>query len=190
MMKLLKTVSYKPDMNFKSNFFIKDFALDKVLRFRPELNDVIIELQSQMPRKQFLTIDYSELILNDRDKTCKDIGWHVDGKDNHYILVCWGDLRTTFFQSSDSKIADAINTLGIITGSDFRQYNHTINSLISHIAVDSDLMTPDSGMPVLYDSSIIHKGHKSVGCNKRVFLRLCMSDYINPKNKIIIKEKK
>ena len=156
----------KPKTIFDKSFFLKDCSKNYILNHYPELETLINSLASQMPNKKYLTIDYQGLNLKSGQKTCKDTSWHIDGEGNNYILVCWGDFKTQFagnFQFSNTNRKTRLTELKKMNIDRFQE------------ALE--------GVPVAYSSDCVHRGCRADQAGQRLFLRLCMSDYLHPKNK-------
>lgn len=167
-MQLLNKVGHNPSMGFSKNLLMKDFSVSSFLKQKPEMEGLIKELSTHFEHRKYITVDYQELVLTPGRKTCRDPRWHVDGEDNQYIIVAWGSSLTEF-------ALDSIELKG-----DFREKNLHLQGYNF-----SKIYTATSGIPVLYDSKQIHKGVVAKEKGKRVFLRLCSSNYISPKNQIL-----
>lgn len=147
--------------------------MDKLLLLRPDLKDILKELIPLIPQRKFLTVDYSELCLKRGSKTCRDPRWHVDGVGNDYLIINFGECRTRFLnQKVDPNI---LNT-------PLKELNNLLGESLKHLQGEE---IPE-GVPVLYTSSDIHKGNVCSKETKRILLRLCSSDYLQPKNAILI----
>lgn len=160
-------------LDFTKSSSFKDFEVNKIIQHRPQLQGVIDQLSAFLPKRKFLTIDYSELLLHKGSKTCKNPLWHVDGEGNDYIILNFGDFRTRFLHKPmpDFK-SDSLKAL---------------NNLIAEKFVCEEGKEIQEGVPVLYSSLDIHKGNVATYDSKRILLRLCSSDYLCPKNAILIK---
>ncbi len=166
-------LKFNPDFSFKNNLSLKDFSVQAIVRHYPHVKDLLDEVLPLIEHKAFITVDYSELVLTKGQKTCKDTGWHVDGIGNQYLLVSFGDFRTKFL----GKKSPAKNQ------EDLRLHNQRLSSLFS-LEQGHEV---ENGVPVVYDSSDVHCGQKASFDGKRVFLRICSSDYLRPKNKVLEK---
>lgn len=180
MIKLLKPLSFQPNWQIKKSLVLKDHSLSKILQIKPELKDLLDQLIPLINQKQFLTIDYSELLLSPFVKTCKNTDWHIDGIDNNYLIISWGDCRTTFIDSVE--YSTLISKLASLT----QNVRLTNNCLDQSALYSLKNITPENGQPILYNSQDIHKGHTATHNGTRFFLRLCMSDYIKPTNRRLL----
>lgn len=155
---------------FKETFRAKDFAVDKILKRKPYLNPLLSELIPLLPAKKFITVDYYEQILEEGQPTCRNPIWHVDGQMNDYLLICWGDFKT--------KFSDFVLNL-----SDSRLENM---KLIKDYQAEVEEFSweAQNGDAIIYDSHSLHRGQLATFDSRRVFLRICSSDYIKPRNQI------
>lgn len=169
-MELLGSIKFTPSFNFIQDFRIKDASEHFVTTFKPELDLVLQDLKQFLPNRDFLTVDYFEQILLPGKTTCRDINWHVDGINNDYILVCWGEWRTEFLISPFT-----VKPLENVRLTNLKIQRDLAGKELSYLEVPQ-------GIPVKYNSSQIHRGRRAESESKRVFLRLCSSDYLNPKN--------
>lgn len=172
MIKKLPRIPFNPELDFTESFLAKDCSVPFLLKYKPGLEDLIKELDCFLPSKNFLTIDYYEQVLSSGTKTCKNINWHVDGMDNDYLIVSWGDFRTEFL-TADYPLDPNLTLI---------ERNLSIVKELKGQAPSSFELSP--GCPVIYDSTQIHRGRKANRDGKRILLRLCRSDYLNPKNKL------
>ena len=176
-MEKLKPVKKLP-LNFDKSSSLKDFSVERILELRPELGPLLADLIPHLPQKKFITVDYSELNLKKGSRTCKDPRWHVDGVDNQYIILNFGISRTRFL---NQEVPEGLSDL---SGHDnLKELNSTLADTFKH---EQGSEIPD-GVPVLYSSKDIHKGNVSLEEGKRILLRICASDYLRPKNVVLIK---
>jgi hypothetical protein len=180
MIKLLKPLDFYPDFNIENSCIFKDHSLKQILKIKPELNVLLSEIIPLIKEKTYLTIDYSELLLSPFSRTCKDTKWHVDGINNNYLIVCWGDFKTTFV---DTFYYNHIINFNNEVTDDVRSSNFLLNQ---DFLTSQKQITPENGQPIIYDSLAIHKGHTATHSGKRIFIRLCMSDYIKPTNRRLL----
>lgn len=158
---------------FEEKITLKDCSEKFLLKTKPELQGIIEEIKPFFFNKKFITFDYKEINnASGKTPTCADTNWHVDGKNNLYLICCWGDKRTVFLEESN-----------------FFDFNKDLSILNQDIK--NSLKEIDFGLEVKnqtlysYDSFDIHKGRFLEKGESRKFLRLCFSDYIKPSNKII-----
>jgi hypothetical protein len=159
-------------LNFSNSFFLKDCSLNFLFN---NLDQGIVkqlqEISKILPQKRHITFDIGFLKLKEGDKTCRDVGWHVDGVDNDYLIYCQGDFRTQFLNKElDVKYPEH--------RSELRQFNESIASTEIDVAGNE---IPDSTL-VQYSSKDIHRGRLATSVGERFFLRVCSSDYLVPKN--------
>lgn len=148
--------------------------MEKLIKLRPDLKELLEELIPLVPQKKYLTVDYSELCLKRGSKTCRDPRWHVDGVDNEYLIINFGKCRTRFLNQKANPPQDRTS---------LKELNNQLGeSLKSFEGVE----IPE-GVPVRYNSLDIHKGNVCTQETKRILLRLCSSDYLQPKNVILIR---
>lgn len=147
---------------------LKDFSLSAFLKRKPEYSELIHSLIPLLTEKRFLTIDYSYLNLKPNQSTCRDTGWHVDGNGNHYLILSNGLFRTEFSYQEKGR-----------GGLDLRSFNQEISNQ------NFPFFEIPENTPIIYDSSAIHRGRVAHFEANRTFLRLCMSDYKKPTNKIL-----
>lgn len=152
-----------------------DFSVQGFLRLRPAYKELLDSIVSNLPQRNYITIKYIEQVFTrDNLKTCRNIDWHIDGKGNDYILVCWGSNRTLFLNSPVE--------VDIPDGLELPRINQIIGKRDFKEA--STFEVPERCL-VKYSSSDIHKGREGRVGEKRIFLRVCSSDYFSPKNKIV-----
>lgn len=168
MFEFLKEIK-ETKINHHQGILFKDSSKEKICSVFPELENIINSLHQQMIPKQFLTIDFSIQEFSKGEKSCVNPGWHVDGENNQYIILSWGDYLTQFLK----KELPLVGSL--------KENNLIIKTLEKSFLID-DVFEIESGVPILYDSKQVHKGRIADTYGKRVFLRLCSSDYLNPKN--------
>lgn len=174
-LKELNTLAYNPlSKNLKNKIKYKDYDIEKLKLKVPEIKSLLNEIRAlAISTKKYLTVDYQELnVQGDKTNSCRDLGWHIDGIDNQYFLVCWGDKPTQFLNESlviecDSYTPQILNPRlkSKITSNDFQELN--------------------SGVLYQYDSQSIHRGRELTQGDNRILLRFCYSDYIKPTNTIL-----
>lgn len=148
---------------------LKDFSKEKLLLRCPHLEDLLNELIPLIPEKKYLTIDYSEIALKKGQNTCRDVRWHTDGINNHYLIIAWGDFRTLFLNERYESLKNTVERIKEIHEKFKDEKGNEI----------------EEGVPFVYDSTVVHRGQKADRDGKRIFLRLCFSDYIRPKNAVL-----
>lgn len=168
MLKKLEKVE-KPIINHSQNRLFKDFEKNKFIRIFPELESLISKLSLEMFEKKYLTIDFSYKIFKKGDKSCVNPGWHVDGEQNQYLILCFGDFRTNFYNQR-VELTDSLVE------------NNKIIKKIESSFLKEHVFEAPNGIPILYDSKQIHQGRIADRPGERMFLRLCYSDYLVPKN--------
>lgn len=163
----------KLGVSFDTPFFFKDCSLNYIdKKFGNLVSTKIDNLKGFLPDRKFLTVDIGFQVFKRGDKSCVDTGWHVDGIGNDYLILCEGDFRTEFLgKPLDLPIPNE--------RSELRNFNKTIACKFSDVISGSEI--PDSTL-VRYSSLDIHKGRVATSDGQRLFLRLCSSDYLKPKN--------
>lgn len=170
MVQILKPVLFfGPEFHVSQGF--KDCSLSFILKKRPQYKDHLETLIGLFSfKKKYLTIDLFEQVFDEENKkTTRNLSWHVDGEDNEYLIWCKGQSRTLFLKE---PIALALP---------FQEKNRFLNSLKGE---ELGFEIPDQ-TPVLYNSSDPHKGRLAKANEKRLFIRLCQSDSLKPKNHIL-----
>lgn len=160
-------------LDFNSSLMLKNHSLPRLLKVRPELENLIPTLDAFLPAKEFLTLDYFEQVLRKGLPTCVNPAWHVDGVNNHYLMLILGEWRTEF----------ALNSYPIPEGKDLREVNFKISQSLKKEDVPR-FELPEL-TPILYNSFQVHRGRVPTTDGKRILLRLCRSDYLRPSNSIL-----
>lgn len=162
------------DLIKQKPFVFKDFDFSKI-----ELNEIrhlIFHLEKLMlVKKKYLTIDLKIQHFKENSLTCKNPNWHLDGINNNYLIYSFGSNLTSFLTN---KIELDINSTNL----------PSINSLLNQEIKKIDKLETFNAsdfQPVTYTSNDVHKGNVCKNAGNRFFLRLCYSDYITPKNKIL-----
>lgn len=61
------------------------------------VSSLIQEAKFNSPRDfKYITIDYFLKSYLSGEKSCKDTSFHIDGRDNYYLLFCLGEGGTVF----------------------------------------------------------------------------------------------
>lgn len=156
-------------------FVFKDFDFSKIES--SEIRHLIFHLEKLMLiKKKYLTIDLKVQHFKENSLTCKNPNWHLDGKNNNYLIYSFGSNLTSFLTN---KIE-----LDISNSSNLPSINSILNQEIKKIDKLETFNALDF-QPITYTSNDVHKGHICKTQGSRFFLRLCYSDYIYPKNKIL-----
>lgn len=173
---ILAPLKSKASNSFTKSFCIKDCSVKFALNKMPWHATLLTELINLVPeKKKFLTVDILEQSFTSGNiNTCRDTNWHVDGLNNNYLIVAFGDHRTMYHKES----------LVLSNIADLAERNQFIVDSLSD-SEDGGFEIPD-GVPILYTSDDIHKGRIATPGTKRVLVRLCMSDYLCPKNKVLV----
>jgi hypothetical protein len=154
---------------------LKDFSPISLGVKLPQYKGAIETLESLFPkRKKYLTVDVFEQVFTfGNTKTCRNTGWHVDGVNNHYLMWSIGHSRTLFLNES-------LDWRGMPV--DLRDRNQMLEARAWPEACGIEI--PES-TAVIYSSDDVHKGRTAEVGTKRILLRLCYSDYVKPKNKVL-----
>ena len=170
--KLIKlVVNEKSLLSFQESVLLKDFCPHKIKEKYPELVPVIDALIAKIPQRKYITVDVMKHNFLTKGKTCRDTSFHVDGIKNHYIIWSIGSFRTEFLSESLE-----ISSLGEMKPKDLAMEIKIKTSSTCKI------MEAENSVPMLYDSSCIHRGRNAEAGSKRIMIRICSSDYIYPKN--------
>lgn len=102
-MKTLDKINHNFSINESIKF--KDCSLKFILKHRPEIVSILQSLKESVPQRTYLTINVHEQALEKSEKTCKNINWHVDGTNEDYVLVCFGQYRTEFLINNEATEA-------------------------------------------------------------------------------------
>jgi hypothetical protein len=169
----IKKNPYTLNHSFNTEFFFKDCSeqyLHKTLD--PHLVSHILTIGENLKQeKLYRTYDVGYMTYKIGEKTCVDTGWHCDGINNQYLIYCKGDFRTKILSEESPSFFPQDR-------SQIRESNQIIASEFAPLSgVEIDDLTP-----YLYGSSDIHKGRVADKEGARVFLRICESDYLKPKN--------
>lgn len=159
-----------PADQFTESFRAKDFSLKSILKVKPYLKETLNKLTHLIETKKFLTIDYQKQILEEGEFTCRRPIWHVDGESNEYLLVCWGEFRTKFSTHQLNFMSSRKENMNLIKGKE---------DLIEKLSFEVK-----DGEVIKYNSHTLHRGRTATHEARRIFLRLCSSDYIRPRNQI------
>jgi hypothetical protein len=170
-MEVIKEVTIRHD--FKEQFFWKDCSLNFLRKHFDELLvksiESLINAGLSNPKK-YLTVDIGFQLFNEGSKSCKNVGWHVDGINNDYLMWIDGDFRTEF------QTAVELPKLTL-------QEKHKLlelNKQLEKSAVAGEEI-PNATL-IKYTSQDIHKGRVATSAGKRFFIRICSSNYLVPKN--------
>lgn len=170
---LKEKVAFNLELDFTSSLMLKNHSLSRLLKLRPEIAALVPSLDALLPQKEFLTIDYFEQVLKAGRATCVNPAWHVDGVNNHYLMLIFGQWRTEF----------ALNSYPIPEGKDLREVNFKISQSLKK--EDVPRFEIPEATPLLYNSFQVHRGRVPTTEGKRILLRLCRSDYLKPSNSIL-----
>lgn len=172
---LLKKFNF--EINTNINCFIKDFEIKKFNSRFPELNKLISEMLNCLnPGYKNYLVDFIVKDYNKGEKTCKDIRYHVDGdfdKDNQYCIWLCGENRTIFSKET-------------IDFTKFPQDRNEQSNLLEQILRDKECFEIPEKNILVYNSLTAHKGVACRNSGRRVLVRLMGTNYIKPKNKVII----
>jgi hypothetical protein len=165
------------NIQLDEEFFWKDSSLQFLSRKVDPAIVTLLQYHSLLiAKKKYLTYDVGFLKFKAGDKTCMDTGWHCDGIDNNYLIICKGDFRTEFLSFQPDvdppKAREDLRKFNISLQERFKEYR--------------GVEAPDS-TPILYSSTSVHKGRDVDQDGERLFMRICSSDYIQPKNRSLIK---
>ena len=161
---------------FKEQFFWKDCSLNFLSKVLPE--PLALEIKSltvqgiTQPRK-FITYDVGFQVFKKGDKSCKGTGWHVDGIGNEYLMHITGDFRTEF-----------TNKIDVETYPNQRDKLREFNNSIADTDVPGEEI-PNATL-IQYTSQDIHRGRVATGAGQRLFIRVCNSHYLFPRNHKLI----
>lgn len=169
---LLKKLVFNPQRHWtEDKVLFKDCSVRFLLKHNPQLTLLIEELSPFLGSQKYLTFDYQEINqVKTETNSCKDISWHVDGINNQYLIMAWGDQRTLFLNDQ----------IELNSSEDLMKKN----SELKKIDLNLNNQELSNGHLYMYDSNCIHRGQTLYNGQKRIFFRVCMSDYISPKNKI------
>lgn len=164
---LIKTLEFCPKSFWDSEkIMFKDCGLKFLLNHNPQLSSLIEEITPFLNNKKYITFDYQEINnVKSSVNSCQDISWHTDGNDNQYLISCWGNKRTLFINQEYETFLN--------NPKDLKQASLSLPSI-----------ELQDGSLYQYDSRTVHRGQVLHKGESRIFFRVCMSDYISPKNRI------
>jgi hypothetical protein len=165
---------------------LKDADYGVVVRQLPEYAALLKHLFSLIPKKRYSLVDISFGAFKAGSTTCKDTGWHIDGKMNKdqkedYVIWCDADdgLRTAFYK-------EPINYQRSITQPTSIAGRHALfESILKHSLLnEAPELTYEipRQTPVSYRSFDFHKGRVATDMGERVFIRVMTSDVIRPRH--------
>jgi hypothetical protein len=168
-MKIIKTLNL--DHNFKEQFFWKDcsskFLKSKIdNRFIEEMEKIVSHLPNP---KKYITFDLGYQIFKEGTKSCRNTGWHVDGVGNDYLMYIQGDFRTEF---ADKIAVDSFPE----ERSKLLEFNKSIEN------IEAGCIEIPNATLIQYTSQDIHRGRVATSAGERLFIRVCSSNYLIPKN--------
>ena len=170
---------------------LKDADYRAVVRHLPEYAKLLEHLFSLIPKKRHSLVDIAFGAFNQGSSTCKDTGWHIDGKmdkDKQEDFAIWCDaddgLRTAFYKvpiNYQAPISQPTSIAG----------RHALfESILKHSLLDEPpelTYEIPRQTPVSYRSFDFHKGRVATDTGKRVFIRVMTSDVIRPKcNRLLV----
>lgn len=164
---------------------LKDADYGAVVRHLPEYEELLKHLFSLIPKKRYRLVDISFGAFNEGSTTCKDTGWHIDGKmdkdqKEDYAIWCDADdgLRTAFYKVPINSQAPMTQPTSIAA-------RHALfESILKHsLLIEAPELTYEipRQTPVSYRSFDFHKGRVATNKGKRVFIRVMTSHVIRPK---------
>jgi hypothetical protein len=160
--------------NFQEQFFWKDCSLNFIRKTFDELLvksiESLIKTGLSNPKK-YITVDIGFQVFNEGTKSCNNVGWHVDGVGNDYLMWIEGDFRTEFQSAEDTPK---------LTPTDRNKLLEFNKSIEGSAAAGTEI--PNATL-IKYTSQDIHRGRVATSAGKRFFIRICSSDYLTPKNR-------
>jgi hypothetical protein len=101
-LKTLPKIDQIVNLDFEASIKFKNCSLNFLAKKRPELKNVLQGLIQMLPKRKHITINLHEQVLQKNSLTCSNVGWHLDGTEEDYLLVCFGQYRTEFLNNDGS----------------------------------------------------------------------------------------
>ena len=155
---------------------MKRMSLEKFKERFPEYIGLVMEMIRgfKVPRKRFITIDFMKRSFKVGESTRLNTRWHCDGVNNNYCLFVVGPdhARTEFYKGTLPDVQKPSKS-----GDELLEYNNAIDEALAEAKGEP---VPNE-KPFYYTSNDIHRGRVVAENCHRIFLRVCSSDYIKPK---------
>lgn len=165
-----------PFRETKNEIVILACPVDRFLIINPHCKEVIQAMVRDLPKRRFLNVRLIHKNYQVSEWTCTNVNPHVDGINNFYSLICWGDFRTEFYKGPSVLIPESLDT------------PRERSQFIEEMSLDNSLFDEiDEGVIKYYSSLDIHKGRVFTSDGSRTFLRVMSTD--NPSGKSFVIKK-